>query len=76
MYKNMLLRVDLSDPTTSGKALAAAIHLATPESTLHVVLVLPSFGSLQVAGYFATDFEKRALKRLGHDLSAWIDAEV
>lgn len=72
MYKNILLPVDLSDKDTSAKALAAALALTTPETTLHVVSVLPTLGSAQLSGYFSADHEKQALKRFGDDLCAWV----
>lgn len=76
MPKNILLPIDLSDSTTSGKALAAALELVGPKTTLHVVSVLPKFGYAQVAGYFSADFEKKALKRFGNELTAWVDANI
>lgn len=76
MPKNILLPIDLSDPRTSGKALKAALELVGPKTTLHVVCVLPQFGYSQVASYFSPDFEKKALKKLGQDLTAWVDANV
>lgn len=76
MYKNILLPVDLSDEVSSSKALAAALELTTAETTLHVVSVLPSFGSAQVAGYFSADFEKQALKHLADELCAWVQKHV
>lgn len=76
MHKNILLPVDLSDPATSDKVLAAALELAGPETTLHVVSVLPTFGYAQVAGYFCADFEKKALLHLGEELTSWVNANV
>ncbi|MCD8504277.1 MAG: universal stress protein [Burkholderiaceae bacterium] len=76
MPKTILLPVDLSDPQTSGKALAAALELVGPKTTLHVVSVLPKFGYTQVAGYFSADFEKKALKRFGQELTKWVNANV
>lgn len=76
MYKNILLPVDLSDAKTSGKALAAALDFCSPNTTLHVVAVLPAFGNPQVAGYFAAGFEKQALKQLGDDLCTWMSDHV
>ena len=76
MHKNILLPIDLSDVQTSGKALEAALELIGPKTTLHVVCVLPRFGYSQVASYFSPDFEKKALKKLGQDLTAWVDANV
>ena len=76
MYKNILLPVDLSDTVSSERALVAALDLTKPQTTLHVVSVLPLFGSSQVSGFFAPDFEKRALARLGETLCAWIQTHV
>ena len=76
MPKNILLPVDLSDPASSSKSLAAALELLGPTATLHVVSVLPKFGYTQVAGYFPSDFENKALKRLGDELTDWVNVNV
>ncbi len=76
MHKSILLPIDLSDTKTSAKVLEAALELMGPQTTLHVVCVLPRFGYSQVASYFSPSFEKDALKRLGQELTAWVDANV
>jgi len=76
MPKNILLPIDLSDSVSCTKALTAALKLVETKTTLHVVSVLPKFRYAQVAGYFSADFEKKALKRLGDDLRAWVTANV
>ena len=76
MPKTILLPVDLSDAKTSDKALEAALELVGPKTTLHVVSVLPRFGYSQVASYFSPDFEKKALKQLGQELTNWINAKI
>jgi nucleotide-binding universal stress UspA family protein len=76
MPNSILLAIDLSDSESSQQALDGALELLSESGTLHVVSVLPDFGLAQVSGYFKTDYEEKALLRLGHALEDWAQTQV
>ena len=52
MYKNILVSVDLNDPTSWQKALPTAVELCQSYSAdLHVLAVMPDVG-MSMVGYF------------------------
>lgn len=64
MFKTILLTVDIENPASWTKALPAALKLATDwQATLHVLTVIPTFGSADVAARFPADYETTVLKR-------------
>lgn len=64
MYKNILLTVDLNHPASWKAALPTAVDLARlGGGALHVMTVVPSYGSAMVASYFPPDFEREALEK-------------
>ena len=72
MYKNILLPVDLGHKETQRQACqtAAAIAASTGAS-LHVLTVIPDFGTSYVATFFPPDFEKKAMAEAERDLHAF-----
>ena len=62
MTKHVLLPVDPDEPSSWEKALPEAVLQAKHhDATLHVMTVVPSFGSSIVANYFPKDFEAKAI---------------
>lgn len=77
MYSNILLPVDLEEPASSAKALAAAVaHAQASGATLHVVTVVPDFGMSVVGSFFPDDFADKALAETAKRLSAYVDKNV
>ncbi len=77
MYKNILLTVDLTDPTSWRKALPAALELCRVEgATLHMLSVVPDFGMTVVAQYFPEEFQKKAVEQARQELQDLSAAQV
>lgn len=74
MYKHILLPVDLGNESSWIKALPTAVEYCTVfGATLHVMTVVPDFGSPMVAQFFPDDHEKKmvvAAKKLLHKFVA------
>ena len=63
MYDNILLPVDLGNESSWVKALPTAIEYCTAfDSTLHVMTVLPDFGSPMIAQFFPDDHENQMME--------------
>lgn len=77
MFKTILLPIDLSAKASWSKALPAALELRQDDRcSLHVLTVVPDFGLSVVGSFFDEDFEKQALKKVGQDLTEWINENV
>ena len=77
MFKSVLLPIDLSSQESWSKAAPAAIKMARDNGIpLHVVTVVPDFGSSMVGMYFEDGFEKKALHETGEHMNAWIAENV
>ena len=73
MFKAILLPIDLATDGRWKKPLQLAVELARDGGgVLHVMSVLPDFGTSVVASYFDKDFERAALM----DMSAQIKSGV
>lgn len=73
MYKDILVAIDLDDPSDLRSTLKAAVELnGFSGGTLHVMTVLPSFGMSMVGQFFPKGYEKemagKLLERLRHDV--------
>lgn len=76
MPRTVLLPVDLSAPEANAAPLRAALEQVGDDGVLHVVSVLPDFGMALVGGFFADDYEKKALHAFGQALTDWVTANV
>lgn len=77
MYKTVLLTVDLTDKASWTKALPQAVELVRASGgALHVMSVVPDFGSALVEGFFPEDFEEKALARAELELEKLIADNV
>ncbi len=64
MYKHILIAIDPDSKRSWERALPDAVKLATLHgATLHIMTVVPDYGSSLVASFFPRDFEKKALER-------------
>lgn len=76
MFKSILVPIDLNHEETWTRALPLAVRMAQETgAALHVMTVVPDFGSAMVQGYFPADFESKALPRAQAELER-IVAEV
>lgn len=77
MFKNILLTVDLNHDASWQKALPQAVELAkASDGMLHVITIVPDYGSAMVEGFFPEDFEEKALKKAQGELDALVAAHV
>ncbi|MEE2997435.1 MAG: universal stress protein [Pseudomonadota bacterium] len=73
MYKNILLPVDLGNESSWAKALPTAIkYCETFGSVLHVMTVMPDFGSPMVAQFFPDDHEDRMMGQVNEVLHKFV----
>ena len=77
MAKHILLPVDPDEKSTWEKALPEAVAQARQRgATLHVMTVVPRFGSSIVANYFPEDFEQKALADAEQQLKTLLTKEI
>ncbi len=77
MYKDILMTVDLNDPSSWEKALPTAVEYAQVfKSRLHIMTVVPEFNNAMVASYFPKNFEKEALEKAGEQLHEFTSEHV
>ncbi len=71
MYQNVLIPVDLAEPSSWRKALPAAVEICRASGgKLHLMTVVPDYGSPAVAQYFPADFEERMIAESTRELAA------
>lgn len=64
MYQHILIAIDPDTKNSWKRALPEAVKLATAHGAmLHVMTVVPDYGSSLVASFFPQDFEEQALER-------------
>lgn len=77
MTKSILLPVDPDEKVSWQKALPEAVDLARHRgATLHVMTVVPDFGSSIVATYFPANFEKQAQAKARSELETLAKNEI
>lgn len=77
MYKDIMLAVDLTDEYSWRKALPTAVAVArTFGAKLHMITVVPDFGSTMVAQFFPDGYEQSAIEQAQKDLHALAAREV
>ena len=77
MYKNILLPLDLNHESSWQKALPVALELCGSfGAKLHVMTVVPNFGSSYVAGFSPADFERKALDQAQAALAKLVEGNV
>lgn len=71
MYQKILLAVDLAEESSWRKALPAAVEACRSSgAVLHLMTVVPDYGSPAVAQYFPEDFEERMIAESTRELTA------
>lgn len=77
MFRAILLPIDLSSEANWRKSAPIAIRMAQQDGIpLHVVSVLPDFGSAWVGSYFREGFEAKALHDFGEALTQWVAEHI
>lgn len=77
MFNTVLLTVDLNEEASWAKALPQAMELVkASKGELHIMSVVPDFGSPMVEGFFPADFEEKALAKAELQLEALIADHV
>lgn len=73
MYKEILLPLDLAEESSWEKTLPTAIQMAKDyKARLHVMTVVPDFGSSLVGSFFPKGFEAEALDKIKDHLKKFI----
>lgn len=76
MFKNVLIAVDLSEPSSWARALPVAVQMCKDWSArLHVVTVAAEV-NVQVASFFPEDANEQLLEQTAADLQNWIREHV
>lgn len=74
MYKTILIPVDLNVESSWHKALPTALAMCRAfGAELHIMTVVPEYGSPMVAQYFPVEYEKKALEHSEEKLKELID---
>jgi nucleotide-binding universal stress UspA family protein len=77
MFHAILLPIDIFSDDSWRRAAPVAIRLAKDDAVpLHVITVLPDFGTAWVGSFFREGFEERALHEVGERLTQWVEANV
>lgn len=77
MYENILLPIDLGNESSWKKALPTAIEYCSAfGATLHVLTVVPEFGSPMVAQFFPEDHEKKMIASANELLHKFVEERV
>lgn len=77
MFKHILLTVDLSDEGSWVKALPVALEYARVfDSVLHVMTVVPDFGTSFVGSFFPDDYEKDVMEKTREALHVFVGKHV
>ncbi len=77
MTGSILLPIDLGHPESSDKALSEAVDMARAKGALlHVLTVIPDFGTALVGSYFPKDFSRRALEETTSALKTYVSEKV
>lgn len=77
MYKNILIPIDLGEPSSWDKALPTAVHMAQDfGAKLHVLTVVPDFGSSWVGSFFPQGFEEKAIEEVKKQLKTFVAEHV
>lgn len=77
MFNSILLPIDLSSETSWQKAAPVAIKMARDDGIpLHVVTVVPDFGTAWVGSFFKEGFEGKVLHEVGEALNRWVGDNV
>ncbi|WP_028879135.1 universal stress protein [Terasakiella pusilla] len=77
MYKDILLPIDLAEPSSWEKTIPTSIQMARDyEAKLHLMTVIPDFGSSLVGSFFPKGFEESAMQEIKKQLKAFAEDHI
>ncbi|MEQ8806158.1 MAG: universal stress protein [Rhodospirillales bacterium] len=77
MYKDILLAIDIDDKSSWTASTPIAVELAEKfGATLHVMVIIPTFGSSLVANFFPDGYEKKTMEEAATRLRAWTKTNI
>lgn len=77
MYKDILLAVDLAHESSWRKALPEAVHIAqSSEARIHLLTVVPDFGSSLVGSFFPKEHAAKLLEQVRKQLHAFSEKHI
>lgn len=76
LFRKVLASVDLGDPQSSIRVVQAALEVIAGDDTLHVVNVVPSYGSSMVGSFFPAGHEEKAIAKAKEELHAFTAKHV
>ncbi len=77
MYTNILVTIDLNHPASWANALPQAVEMTrAAQGQLHVLSVVPDFGTALVEGFFPEGFRPKVMAKAAANLDALVAAEV
>ncbi|NVK17319.1 MAG: universal stress protein [Methylocystaceae bacterium] len=72
MYKDILLPIDLAEPSSWEKTVPTTIQMARDyKAKLHLMTVIPDFGSSLVGSFFPKGFEESAMQEIKKQLKTF-----
>ena len=63
LFRRVLATIDLGDGHSSVRVVQAALEVIAPGDTLHVVCIVPDFGTSLVGSFFPADHEEKAIEK-------------
>ncbi|MCG8573490.1 MAG: universal stress protein [Flavobacteriales bacterium] len=77
MYKDILLPVDLNDPSSWKKALPTALKMADAfDARMHIMTVAPDFQLPMLSHFFPDNFEESAMDEMNRKLHEFVAENV
>lgn len=77
IYNDILLPIDLAQPSSWEKALPTAVKMCQSFGTkLHIMTVIPDFGSSLVGTFFPKGFEETAMVEVKERLKTFVAEHV
>ncbi len=76
LFRKVLASVDIGDQKSSIRVVQAALEVIADNDTLHVVNVVPSFGSSMVGSFFPDGYEENAIAKAKEELHAFTKEHV
>lgn len=72
MFKNILLPIDIDDSTAWPRTASVAATMSADGAEVHIVNVVPDFGTSLVGSFFPDGFEKKALEEAKRQLETTV----
>jgi len=76
MYKKILLPIDIDEPHSWQKTAPVVAHLAGGDAEVHIVNVVPDFGTSLVGSFFPAGYEEKAIEEARRRLGAVVSEDA